>query len=236
MAIRHRRSVLFARNRGLWALLLLLAAALPAYHPVLARETAGAEDFCITSGAKGNLVKFESKAPLESFDGKTSAVSGTLRLDPAAIAESIAVAVEVDMATFDTGISLRNQHMRENHLHPDKFPKSSFRGGKVVKGAGTSLADGAAHDIVVEGVLDLHGVARTVQLPMKLQLQKGDAPRLRVETRFDVKLSDHEIPRPQMLFMQLGETQKVVATLTCVKGGPAPPVEQEAAATETETP
>jgi len=37
---------------------------------------AGADDYVVVPG-KPNLVRFESQAPLESFDGKTSQVKGT---------------------------------------------------------------------------------------------------------------------------------------------------------------
>ena len=175
-----------------------------------------ATQFKITSGAEGNLVRFESKAPMESFDGSTKSISGTLALEPAAIDDSLDLFIEVDLASFDTGIKLRNQHMCENHFHTDKFPKSTFRGGKVVKGSGTSLRDGKEHEILLEGVLDLHGVKKTIQAPVKLTYSAQPAA-VRMSTTFMVKLSDYEIPRPQMLFMKLSEDQKVTVTLVANK-------------------
>ena len=175
-----------------------------------------ATQFKITPGAAGNLVRFESKAPMESFDGSTKSVSGTLVLEPTAIGDSLELFIEVDLASFDTGIKLRNQHMCENHFHTDKFPKSTFQGGKVLKGAGTSLLDGKEHEILLEGVLDLHGVKKAVQAPVKLTYS-AQPPTVRMSTTFMVKLSDFEIPRPQMLFMKLSEDQKVTATLVANK-------------------
>jgi len=173
-------------------------------------EPAGTQ-FKITPGAEGNVIRFESKAPMESFDGSTKSVSGTLALDPAALGETLALVVDVDVSTFDTGIKLRNQHMCENHFQTDKFPKSTFRGGKIVKGAGTSLLDGKEHEILLEGTLDLHGVQKTIQTPVKLTYSPSPAS-VRVNTTFMVKLSDYQIPRPQMLFMKLSEDQKVTAS------------------------
>jgi polyisoprenoid-binding protein YceI len=178
--------------------------------------TTPAAQFKITSGAEGNLIRFESKAPMESFEGSTKSISGTLAIDPAAIGETLDLMVEVDLATFDTGIKLRNQHMCENHFHTKEFPKSTFRGGKVLKGAGTSLTDGKEHEILLEGVLDLHGVQKTIQAPVKLTYSAEPAA-VRMSTTFMVKLSDYEIPRPQMLFMKLSEDQKVTATMVATK-------------------
>lgn len=182
----------------------------------VAQITPPAAQFKITPGAEGNLVRFESKAPMESFDGTTKTVSGTLAMDPAAIADSLQLFIEVDLASFDTGIKLRNKDMCENHFQTDKFPKSTFQGGKVVKGAGTSLLDGKEHEILLEGVLDLHGVKKTIQAPVKLT-HVAEPSSVRMSTTFMVKLSDYEIPRPQMLFMKLSEDQKVTATLVAKK-------------------
>jgi len=181
----------------------------------IAESSPPAAQFKITPGADGNLVRFESKAPMESFDGNTKTVSGTFALDPAAIGDSLQLFVEVDLASFDTGVKLRNQHMCENHFQTDKFPKSTFQAGKVVKGAGTSLLDGKEHELLLEGVLDLHGVKRTIQAPIKLAYAEPGT--VHMTTTFMVKLTDYEIPRPQMLFMKLSEDQKVTATLVAKK-------------------
>ena len=69
---------------------------------------------------------------------------------------------------------------------------------------------------IVEGVLDLHGVKKTIQTPIKLTY-KPEPGNVNISTSFMVKLSDYEIPRPQMLFMKLSEDQKVSATLVAAK-------------------
>src|SRR5258705_8288140 len=54
-----------------------------------------------------------------SFDAKTNALSGTLTTSaarPSAVEGNLAV----DLRMLDTGISLRNDHLRENYLEVDK--------------------------------------------------------------------------------------------------------------------
>jgi polyisoprenoid-binding protein YceI len=203
------------------ALLFVSASSLAASIPARAAE------FRIEAGAGDNLVKFQSKAPMESFDGKTKSVSGTIVLDPDAIGDSVSIAIDVDVSTFDTGLQLRNQHMRENHLHCEKYPMSTFRGGKVVKGAGSRVGANESCTIVVDGLFELHGVARAMQIPITLRRASTPAGALQVDASFDVKLADHEIPRPQMLFMKLGESQRVVVSLLATpapaEGAEAPP-------------
>ena len=171
---------------------------------------AGADDYVVVPG-KPNLVRFESHAPLESFDGKTSQVKGTLGLSPAAIGDSIEVHLEVDLASFDTGIEIRNKHMRENHLETAKHRHAVFRGGSVRKLSAPRLEPGAKVTFEIAGVLDLHGVQKPLVAAVELVAASG--AELHVITRFDVKLSDFGIPRPKFLVMKLDEVQKVTVDL-----------------------
>ena len=68
--------------------------------------------------------------------------------------------------------------------------------------------------------LELHGVVMPMQIPIELRWAESRAGALQVDAAFDVKLSDHEIPRPQMLFMKLGETQRVVVSLVAAPAAP----------------
>jgi polyisoprenoid-binding protein YceI len=172
--------------------------------------SARAERWEITAGAEDVQVTFHSNAPMESFDGRTRQVRGHVQLDPADVSGALDLEVSVDMATLDTGISLRNRHMRENHLHTDRYPVATFGNATVVDGEG-SLEVGEDRTVTLEGTLDLHGEARTMRVPVTFT--RGEDGSLRVRSTFDVVLSDHGIPRPQFLMMKLGETQKVTVDL-----------------------
>jgi len=167
---------------------------------------AGAESFRIVDQAEGNLVKFESKATLESFDGTTSSVRGSVSLDPHDLGEHFEIEVEVDLRTLDTGISMRDRHMRENHLETDEFPIAVFEGAQIVEGAGTDLTTGGTHEILIEGQMEIHGVAQMIQVPLELTLDGAD---LHIVSRFGVALSDHDIERPRFLVLRLGDVQMV---------------------------
>jgi polyisoprenoid-binding protein YceI len=166
-------------------------------------------DFSITPKA-ASRVQFVSKAPMETFDGETRDVSGSVALDPEAIGDSITVAVTVDLRTLDTGIELRDKHMRENHLHTDEFPTATFRGGRLSQPSASSLTEGKTVTATLHGELELHGKKQPLVAPVELTLQKGA---LHVVSRFKVKLQDFGIPRPQFLVMKLDEVQSVTADL-----------------------
>ncbi len=162
----------------------------------------------------GSEVVFESKAPLESFKGRTDQVSGWFEADLDNLEGWVALEVRVDLASFDTGKKKRNEHMRENHLETDRYPLTVLRGGSVssvrLKGGRTVM--------ILDGELDLHGVRREVTYEIALDYKPDGT--LVVETDFIVKLSDHEIKRPRFLVMKLADEQKVRVRLTArVQGG-----------------
>ncbi len=187
--------------------------------PMFVAVTPGfAETFQITPG-KPNLVRFESKAPLETFDGKTRAVRGHVRFDPQDLEAGLDVRVEVDLASFDTGIEIRNRHMRENHLETETFPTAVFEGGKILDPSRTRLGAGETVRFVVEGTLDLHGVEKPVRAPVEMSLENPDGALLvRVVTSFQIKLSDHDIKRPKFLVMKLDEVQRLSVELIAKAG------------------
>ena len=178
---------------------------------------AGAQRWEIPAAENQARVTFLSRAPMESFEGSTRHVTGHVVLPEDRASGEIDLLVRVAMEHLDTGIELRNRHMRENHLHTDRFPEAVFRGGTVVEGGGP-LPPGVDVESVVEGTLDLHGVARDVRV--EITWTRGEDGTLHLRSRFGVVLSDHEIPRPQFLLLKLGETQEVTADL---RARPAPP-------------
>lgn len=129
-----------------------------------------------------------------SFEAKTRALAGTLVLAaarPAAFSGELAV----DLRTLDTGIALRDRHMRDEYL-------------EVGKGAGfetavlseVRLADADADTVQgrtgFTARLALHGEKRTVQGRADIRRQGALA---RVDATFPVKLADFAIARPQYL-------------------------------------
>src|SRR4029078_6084178 len=86
-----------------------------------AASTAAAAEVVANPGGD-NKVVFVSKATMETFEGKTKNLSGTIVVDPAAAFDSMSVDLEVDLTTLDTGIAKRNQHMRDHHLETSKYP------------------------------------------------------------------------------------------------------------------
>ena len=179
----------------------------------LASGSAEAARYTISPEADGNLVKFESKAPAESFEGKSKKVTGWIELDPAALGDSVAVMAEVDVMTLDTGMALRNTHMRDNHLEPKKYPKIRFTGATLLPGHPTSLTSGQPVTMNIVGTFDLHGVQRRVEVPVEVTWMEAEKA-VHVVAKFQVKLADYQISRPQFLVMKLDEMQRITFDVT----------------------
>jgi polyisoprenoid-binding protein YceI len=178
----------------------------------------GEARFIMTPSDGTTLVRFDSKAPLESFGGKTQQVRGEIYLDPAALGDSATVNVEVDLATLETGIGLRDQHMRDNHLETKRFPLAVFRGARIVGEHPARLAPGEGVALEIEGLFALHGIERTMRVPVNVVYEvAAGQERLGIECRFLVKLSDYGIPRPQFLALKVADEQRITFRALAVR-------------------
>jgi len=168
-----------------------------------------------------NLVEFVSDATLEKVVGRTSAVQGSVDLQLDNLLTTQDGSFECDLTTIDTGISLRNQHMRQNHLETDHYPKALFTLSRLVSAEQDKLEAGQSTTVLAEGELTLHGVTRTYQIPLVLfydhtsrdsqaRLDGGTGDILRVSGSWTVKLADHGISRPAFLFLRLAEEIKIM--------------------------
>ncbi len=152
---------------------------------------------------KENLVKFISDAPLEDFEGITDKIDGYLFWEGEDITNSSEIYFEVDLNSIDTGIGLRNRHMRENYLHTDKYPKTHFS-GKIV-----SMEDSTTSikKVKASGKMFIHGVEREIDVDGVLS---KTADGYRVKTKFIVALTDYNIEIPQLMFMKIDENMRLV--------------------------
>jgi len=192
-----------ACTRALVALILSLGGVAAAHGEV--------RTYAVAPG-KGQEVVFASKAPMESFEGRTDQASGTIVADFANLGAGCEVRIAVDLASLKTGIGMRDTHMRERHLETETYPQAVFSGSRVVAATPASLAPGGTARVTVAGTFDLHGVAREVELPVELALAADGT--LTVRAQFNVLLTDHQIDRPKVLMLKLADEQKVSVVLT----------------------
>lgn len=182
---------------------------------------AGVQSFSVSGGKEWNRVVFHSEAVLESFEGVNTRISGELSLDPDQLGAPVHADFLVDVKGFDTGISLRNQHMLSNHLHAERFPTSQLRLVSLLPTHGGALVENQPQRLSAEVDFTLHGVTRRIEVPVVVtRVPDGSQTPCRhpgavlhVQAEFPVALADYGIPRPEFLFLKVGE--QVTITFDC---------------------
>lgn len=128
-----------------------------------------------------------------SFEATTAALTGRLSADASQPGKLVGE-LAVDLTTLDSGIGLRNTHMRENYLEVNKgdpFRRAILK--DIVLGGDPATMSGAT---TFTATLLVHGVERPVRGQARLSRQ-GNA--VRVEASFPVVLADHGIAKPRYL-------------------------------------
>ena len=128
------------------------------------------------------------------FETKTTSISGTVGVadgSPAALSGELSV----DLSTLDTGIELRNTHLREKYLEIGRgaeFATAVLSGVRLDKGGTSSFRGQTAFT----GMLLLHGVRRPVAGQADIRSEGND---VRVLASFPLHVDDYGIAAPRYL-------------------------------------
>jgi polyisoprenoid-binding protein YceI len=177
-----------------------------------ALASAQSRTFTVVSGLDGQLAQVESKTAVETFTGKTKKVSGSIVFD--AKKKTGRGKIMVEAADLNTGIPLRDEHLREDRwLDTGKHPQITFTTTKVQHLKGDTYR--------VTGNFTLKGVTKpmTVEASVKTMKAseqtkkagfKGDVVQLR--TSFNVKLADHNVVIAGQAVGKVSETVRISIT------------------------
>ena len=109
-------------------------------------------------------------------------------------------ALKLKLDSFQTGIGLRDRHMKEKYLEAGKFPEATLTLAKQ-----TLPKNGSAP---FEGELELHGVKKKVSGTAEL-LDGGKA----VKASFPVSLKDYAITAPSFAGISVADQVNVETEL-----------------------
>lgn len=125
------------------------------------------------------------------INGKGEGPSGNLDFKKAGDGYVMNGEAVVDMTKFETGIGMRDRHMKDTYLEVEKFKtaKLTLKDIKVPK----AVIEGGG-EVKCKGNLDLHGKQQDVDVVMNLE--KKDA-NLGATSKFTIKLSDFAIAVPK---------------------------------------
>ena len=146
---------------------------------------------------KGSVV-FNATAIGLKFQGKGEGPSGEVQVDTGVVGT-----FKFKMETLDTGISLRNQHMKEKYLETAKYPFGELKVEEVT-GFKKESPEGS---FPFKGTLTIHNVPKAVAGTVQVQ-KAGDG--LKIKAEFDTKVSYFSIPMPAYAGVALKDDVKVV--------------------------
>ncbi len=151
-------------------------------------------------------VVFLSTAALNEFTGESSQLNGLLDMD------SGLIDFYIDLNTLDTGIGLRDRHMRDNYLETKRFPFAEFSGSLEKPGP---LEFNQPIEVEARGTFTIHGKEKAMEITGTLT--RLSPSEIQLETGFQVKLGDFDIEIPKLMFYELSETQAVTINAILIK-------------------
>ena len=128
-------------------------------------------------------VEFSVKGLLGRAHGHFSGLKSTIRFDEHDLGSS-SIAASIDASTVNTGIGLRDHHLRveEQFLNVKKYPEISFRSKKIVKSEKGFTADGE---------LTIKGITKPLQIPFTFSPNGANAAVFKGE--FSIRRQDYSI-------------------------------------------
>lgn len=127
---------------------------------------------------------------------------GTLTLDDKGLQGTAQIALDL----FDTGISLRNRHLREKYLETGKYPNAKLKITALLLPGILRQTEMEAVDVPFEGVLDLHGKSKTIN-GLSRFTRSGD--KFDMGFAFSIQTSKFGIETPKFLKLTIAEEVKI---------------------------
>lgn len=146
-----------------------------------------------------NQAVFFSTTPLEDITGTANGISGKVTFDVADFAKTLKGKIIVKVESINTGIELRNQHLRsKNWLNAEKYPDIIF---EVISISDLKQTSDNKLSFKVNGNFTLHGVTKIISADAEaVYLDESEETKKRapgdllgVKAKFNIKLSDFNI-------------------------------------------
>ena len=135
----------------------------------ISASTLGPGTWTVTSGSQAGYRVREQLASLPAPGdavGRTSAVTGTMTLAQSASGYTVTTAsFTVDVSKLTSDQSRRDQRIHSQGLESDRFPTATFQLATPIAVV-ADAAGGQSIHVSATGVLTLHGVAKTVMIPI----------------------------------------------------------------------
>lgn len=185
--------------------------------PVVAQ--ADAEEFVVETGK----ATFVSDAPLETMEGVTGKVTGTVSVDPTDLSTTKGT-FKAPVVSMRTGNDLRDEHLQgDSWLDAKKNPNVVF---EIVEVTGaSSLKAKKDTKVKVKGKFTIHGVTKVVDAKGTAKWTPSDDGKdsLRITANFTAVLTDHDISVPSIVRLKVANEIAVAVDLQAKSRKPSGP-------------
>ncbi len=113
------------------------------------------------------------------------------------------IAVSMKMSAFEFPNKLMQEHFNENYMESEKYPMGTFK-GKIIEPI--DYTKNGTYDVTAKGQLTIHGVTLPRDLKGKLTVENQ---KISLISNFDIKLVDHKIDIPKIVFTKIAEVISV---------------------------
>jgi hypothetical protein len=143
-------------------------------------------------------ISFFSETPIENIDAKSYSMISAINPNT----KNITAVMMINSFKFKN--SLMESHFNERYMESEKYPKLWFSG---VINENIDLTKPGIYMVTVTGKLTIHGVEQTRTIRGTITVDK--LLKLSLNSEFDVKLVDHNIEVPKLVFHKIGEVINV---------------------------
>jgi hypothetical protein len=143
------------------------------------------------------MVSFFSETPTMNIEAASHVLNSIISPD------NNTMAFTVQNTSFKFNNSFMEEHFNEKYMESDKYPRSTFAGKINEK---IDLKKDGTYNVSSTGKLTIHGVEQIRTINGELSIVKG---KLHLKSTFQVKLTDHKIEVPTLVFEKVAEEIKV---------------------------
>ena len=144
-------------------------------------------------GFSNGKVSFFSKAPIENIEAHSGSLQSALNI----MTNEIVFAVP--MNSFQFKKALMQEHFNEKYMESDKYPQAVYKGKINEK---INWTKDGTYKITQKGTLNVHGVSKERTDTALLIISQGT---ITIDGEFWVRLVDHNIAVPKLLFNNIAE-------------------------------
>jgi polyisoprenoid-binding protein YceI len=151
--------------------------------------------------AEGSLAGYRVRERLANLDaesdavGRTSDVTGSVTIESDGTTTTLTGGtLTVDTTTIVSDEDRRDNRLRTEGLQTDLFPTATFAVTQAVEIPAAAL-EGTATDVTLVGDLTLHGVTKSVSIPVQARLVAGQ---IQVAGSITFPLADYEMVAPNV--------------------------------------